>query len=300
MWIGTLPPKPASNSVTALAFSPDGRTLYTGDQAGFVLAWDLAKRASRELMRLPDEGATGRSVSQLLPTPDGGHLFVEDHGRLMDALAPGDGAVLDSGNGNYGCAWSLVPGRRQVMGYSYGNQLTLWDLDKRAKLKVPGPLANKQGIWFKQLLSDGKTLLTYRRGKKEAEVLQLWAFGTGKLIGNLSPSPTDLYPCDVSPDASAVAVVRQGQLWVYDIPSRTLRVKNKAKDFGVVVFHPGGRLLAAANKSGVRLLDAGTLDVVREHDWNIGRCRAVAFSPDGLTCAVGGSKKQFAVFDVDL
>ena len=25
-----------------------------------------------------------------------------------------------------------------------------------------------------------------------------------------------------------------------------------------------------------------------------------AFSPDGLTCAVGGSNKQFAVFDVDI
>jgi hypothetical protein len=25
-----------------------------------------------------------------------------------------------------------------------------------------------------------------------------------------------------------------------------------------------------------------------------------AFSPDGLTCAVGGSNKQFAVFDVDV
>jgi hypothetical protein len=26
----------------------------------------------------------------------------------------------------------------------------------------------------------------------------------------------------------------------------------------------------------------------------------VAFSPDGLMCAVGGSERQFAVFDVDL
>jgi hypothetical protein len=31
-----------------------------------------------------------------------------------------------------------------------------------------------------------------------------------------------------------------------------------------------------------------------------GGVRALAYSPDGLACAVGRSNKQFAVFDVDV
>jgi WD40 repeat protein len=33
--------------VTAVAFSPDGKTLATGDAAGFVRIWDMPQVASR-------------------------------------------------------------------------------------------------------------------------------------------------------------------------------------------------------------------------------------------------------------
>jgi len=49
------------------------------------------------------------------------------------------------------------------------------------------------------------------------------------------------------------------------------------------------------------LFSLATGRVLREFDLQLGqRIWCAGFSPDGLTCAVGGSNWQFAVFDVDL
>ena len=46
-------------------------------------------------------------------------------------------------------------------------------------------------------------------------------------------------------------------------------------------------------------LDSG--EPIRTLDFALGNyVQCATFSPDGLTCAVGGSNKQFAVFDVDV
>ena len=61
-------------------------------------------------------------------------------------------------------------------------------------------------------------------------------------------------------------------------------------------------MFAALNADKVlTLFGLDTGDPIRSLDFALGRSvRCVAFSPDGLTCAVGGSNKRFAVFDVDL
>ena len=93
-------------------------------------------------------------------------------------------------------------------------------------------------------------------------------------------------------------------LALWDVASRTLRGSEIKYDpeNGPFAFNPASPLFAVRAVDGaftVRRLSDG--QPVRSLDIPIGKSiQCAAFAPDGLTCAIGGSNKQFAVFDVDL
>jgi hypothetical protein len=71
--------------------------------------------------------------------------------------------------------------------------------------------------------------------------------------------------------------------------------------WSIIAFHPTAPMFAAVkSRRELTLFRLDTGEIVRSFDFGIGFVESVCFSPDGLTCAVGGSNKQFAVFDVDL
>jgi hypothetical protein len=93
-------------------------------------------------------------------------------------------------------------------------------------------------------------------------------------------------------------------LALWDVASRTPRggeIKYDPEN-GPFAFNPTLPLFAVRAVDGaftVRRLSDG--QPVRSLDFPIGKViGCAAFAPDGLTCAIGGSNKQFAVFDVDL
>ena len=64
--------------------------------------------------------------------------------------------------------------------------------------------------------------------------------------------------------------------------------------------HPGGRLLATVEDDrAVTFRRADSLEVVRRYDFDMPKLTAVAFSPDGLLCAVGNSRGKVLLFDVE-
>lgn len=73
------------------------------------------------------------------------------------------------------------------------------------------------------------------------------------------------------------------------------------RQFTEVAFHPSGAVLASANLDPtVRLHDPATGAVVRTYDWQFGKLRCVAFSPDGLLAAAGSESGRIVLWDVDL
>src|SRR5262245_9843256 len=110
MWVGELPVK--KSSVTALAFAPDGRTLYTGDSSGRVLAWDVGTPKPREVFRRTEPVGGNLGVYTLWPTRDGTRLLVADDGRLRDAFRPRDEPLLVSPKNSWGWWKYLLPDDR--------------------------------------------------------------------------------------------------------------------------------------------------------------------------------------------
>src|SRR5260370_35262 len=76
-----------SAGVQGLAFTPDGRTLASGDWGGTVLLWDVATRTQKGALRTPEDGVAGVAFA-----PDGRTLAAGGMGgavRLWD-VASGD------------------------------------------------------------------------------------------------------------------------------------------------------------------------------------------------------------------
>lgn len=292
MWVGSLPN--ARGAVTKLAFAPDGRALYSGDMEGRILAWDIATHERKLLFRKPPVEAGNRGVWELWPTTNGRVLFSQG-GALLDALDPDRGPLVSPPNGRW---WKYVfPDGSRAVSNEENYSMGLWSTATGKQLKVPGALGAATGITHYDLLPDGSTLLTYGYGGAE---LTLWNVRTGKRLGEFDKVGSGIRPCAIAADGSAFAVGRDALVWVYDVAARALRHKLRCeRKVNAVAVHPTGALVATAvYKVGVILWDAASGEQVRTFDWKIGKVEALAFAPDGLTCAAGG-KGAFVVFDTE-
>jgi WD40 repeat protein len=133
--------------VSALALSPDARTLVSGDQAGDVLFWDLVEwrvragaRGQRDPVHLLAFAPDGRTVASLSgPVAGPKHIKLWDLARAREAARiPGISGCVDafvfSRDGGTLAAWE----RGSDAGGSYG-QVTFWDVSLGPARVSPGP-----------------------------------------------------------------------------------------------------------------------------------------------------------------
>jgi len=141
--------------VNALAVSPDGRTLVSGDESGVLVFWDLVTRRERARTR-----AAGTVVHTVAFAPDGRTVaasHVKDGGpsvvRLWDAATAQAGATIVRPDGGViGIAFShdgrlLAVWEAPVGAARASNRLTFWRIDGGGAVAAPGPPPG-QGHWF--------------------------------------------------------------------------------------------------------------------------------------------------------
>ena len=123
---------PVPRGVTALALSPDGRTLALGDHSGIVTLRDAATGSVRHRLAPPD-GDNPDRVLVLAFSPAGGELAVgtRDHTRLWrlaPAHEPEPLVRLPSQHGRVSLLAYDPPGRHLAAG-GEGRPVAIWDLD---------------------------------------------------------------------------------------------------------------------------------------------------------------------------
>lgn len=103
----------------------------------------------------------------------------------------------------------------------------------------------------------------------------------------------------VSDDRLAVAAARSVRLWDVTSGRSVAKLRTFRRFAEALAASHDGRLIAAGSLDGlVRVWDCATGREEKEHFWDIGPIRRLAYSPDGATAAAVGDD-AVAVWDID-
>src|SRR5262245_23499692 len=120
MWIQKVP----GGGVSHLAYSPDGRLLYTLDNGGWLTAWDVATHAGLRIAH----GQWSRAFFPrgLYPLADGRLLIRTASFFLCDAASEPRNSPAPTGLGHHDYAQIRADGRVYYLGST--KTIFLWDL----------------------------------------------------------------------------------------------------------------------------------------------------------------------------
>ena len=191
--------------VTALAFSPDGRTLVGVSETGVASVWDTDSRSLRYSERV-DTYAIGVSISA------DGTMFAAAGGAgvtLWDtATGAAVGAIGDYSAGDvaFSPTESLVAFAREGTRSENQGDAEIWDVARKARPKILNGEGDPRDYylgWAVAFSPDGRLLATPGRDR----LVNLWDVRTGRLVRTFEHNVgTAVLSLEFSPDGSVLAI----------------------------------------------------------------------------------------------
>jgi WD40 repeat protein len=311
-----------TGKLRAVTYSPDGKLLATSGDAGVTKLWDLASGRELATIRPPAGVAPSmRRVAGLAFSGDGKLLAIAARRVRLWGVCAASEAPFPSGLGEGGdlkLAFTPDDGRLLVVGGRYGGdhddvRVVAWDR-RTGAVEVPFTTPRLCVNAVAVSASAGLVAVAAQANSSSPprRMVFLWAVAGGKdelrtlefppeSVAHLG-TPDSFEGAAFSPDGRTLALAAGHQPFVWDVAAGRLhgRLEGHTRHANAVAFAPAGGPIATASLDGtVRFWDADSLTERAAYDWQIGKVRGVAFSPDGMTAAAVGEKPQVVVWDVE-
>ncbi|HEV3443263.1 MAG TPA: WD40 repeat domain-containing protein, partial [Gemmataceae bacterium] len=286
--------------VWSLVVAPDGKLVASGGEDGSVALWEMPSGQLRR--RLDTKQGLIRAV----------------------AFSPDGQTIASGGLDNAVCLWDVPSGKllRRLEGHR--ERVTCLSFAPDGELLASGSWDNTVRLWHpaggqevRRLESGLKVLiaLSFTPDSKalvassfDANPLLMWDAGTGRPIRKIGLHQHTQTFATLSPDGRSIAAATTMNgnaihIWDSTTAAERRRVVGLPAAVQCIAFSPNGRRLAAGDKAGgICLWDAETgleqpfAGRPADHGnfatiWlaHVGPVTALAFAPDGQTCASAGT-----------
>lgn len=283
---------------SAVAFSPDGKTLASAHRDDPLRLWDVHTGQLRVML-------TGyvNDVNAIVFSPDGKTLAVANsYEILLWNAETGKQHTILEGHTGLVKAIAFTADGKSLVSASWDETLRIWNVRTR-QLRATFKVNIDRTTLFSP---DGKTLAS---ANWNLQRIQLWETHTGQLrhthtarTGSITFSPGSIA---FSPDGQTLASASRGDWSVYPIQLWDVETgRNRANFIGhtwivnAIVFAPDGKTLVSGSGDGtIRVWNVETGEnqtILQGHaNW----VEAVAFSPDGKIVAGGSAPHTIRLWD---
>jgi WD40 repeat protein len=298
------------NVVWALAFAPDGASVASAGNDGFVHIWDV--KTGKERLGIEEVGfpLPGLGAVRGLAWAPGGKILAGARLNRPPCLwDAGTGTEVRTFGGNFRAAWVVFAPDGKTLAWGgdqdgMGNEDPFVHLADAASGDQVLALAGHKGrVAHAAFAPDGK-LLASAGGDG---TLRLWDVAAGGEVGRLETRDGPAVRVAFSPDGKTLAACGQAQRWLrlWEVGSRkeqlSVRLAGKQEGFSAVLFSPDGKALITGHDDGtVRTWDARTGAPLRRFRAHPGAVSALALSPDGKVLASSANVHTTGEFAVRL
>jgi WD40 repeat protein len=280
------------NTVNAVAFAPDGRTVITGSWDNTARLWDAA--TDTEIKRFEGHGD---KVTAVAFAPDGKTVITgsyDETARLWDATT-GTEIRRFEGHDSPVNAVAFAPDGRTVITGSEDNTARLWDAATGTEIRrFEGHDSPVNAVAF---APDGRTVTT----GSDDNTARLWDAATGTEIRRFEGHGDPVTAVAFAPDGRTIITGSDdntARLWDTATGTEIRRFEGHGNPVNAVAFAPDGRtFITGSDDSTARLWDAATGTEIRRFEGHGSSVTAVACAPGGSTVITGSFDNTARLWD---